>query len=459
MKRLTLFFLSACFTLGAFAQNLIVNGGFELPATGKILNINNVPGWHSNDVTSNDNGIEQNTGLSGQYREYSVNTALPIYQVIDKVTSDSAKYVVSYLSGISWNADAGNDTLYSVVYLSHYSSGNATSRTLIDSIATDITAESGKSLIKVSFKIPAGVSYVGDNLAVEFATRVYDHHSVNTNTWTAMDSVVVEKFTSYSLPIVNPGFELPATGKILNINNVPGWHSNDVTSNDNGIEQNTGLSGQYREYSVNTALPIYQVIDKVTSDSAKYVVSYLSGISWNADAGNDTIYSVIYLSHYSSGNATSRTLIDSIATDITAESGKSLIKVTFKIPAGVSYVGDNLAVEFASRVYDHHSVNTNTWTAMDSVVVIKTGVYNPPVANYTITTYKLPIVNPGFEFPDNGVKYLFINQIPGWKSDDTTSNDNGRESNTGLQGKYREYSVNTAKPIYQAIDFITNDSV
>jgi hypothetical protein len=415
MKKLTLFTLSACLSLGAFAQNMVVNGGFELPDDGvKHLLITERAGWLSDDVISNDNGTEFKTDMSGKYYQYCVNTAGSIYQAIDKISDKTATYHVSYLSGVSWNNDAGNDTMYSVVYFSHFSPGNIKTRILIDSIATDITSEAWKSVVNVSFSIPDGASYAGDSLTVEFATRVWDHHAVNTNSWTGMDSIVVKKVTTYTLPLVNGGFELPDDGvKHLLITERAGWLSDDATSNDNGTEFKTDMSGKYYQYCVNTAGTIYQPIDKISSDSATYNVSYLSGVSWNADAGYDTMYSVVYFSHFSPGNIKTRTLIDSLATDITAESWKSVVNVSFKIPEGVSYAGDSLTVEFATRVWDHHAVNTNSWTGMDSIFVSKTGIYVPPVSAPLWSTFPIANVTDGKTLP----KDFWANVKMRWDAD------------------------------------------
>jgi hypothetical protein len=196
-KKLVFFFVCALTGASCIAQNLIINGGFELPNDGiKHLFITERTAWLSDDTTSNHNGTELSNSMFGNYYWFNINTAGTIYQHIDEITSDSAMYYVSYTYGTVWNADAGHDTIYSVVYYSHYTPGSSIkNRMLIDSIATDVTSAVWNSFVTVSIKIPADASYVGDSLVVEFATRVVDHHVLNNNTWAAADSISVIKKT------------------------------------------------------------------------------------------------------------------------------------------------------------------------------------------------------------------------------------------------------------------------
>lgn len=63
------------------------------------------------------------------------------------------------------------------------------------------------------------------------------------------------------------------------------------------------------------------------------------------------------------------------------------------------------------------------------------------------------VENPGFEDPDDGVKYQQLNnyQITAWTSDDTTTNHEGREPATNMHGKYRAYMNGNAGELYQDI--------
>jgi hypothetical protein len=214
----------------AFTQNLVVNGGFELPNdSAKHFFITERTGWLSDDTTSNHNGTNFNTNMVGNYNEYSVNIAGTIYQPIDNITDKNAVYAITYSAKVDWNDDAGKDTVYSVVYFSHYTPGtDIKTRTIIDSIATDITAMSTKTKITVNFKIPDGAAYAGDSLVVEFASRVVDHNKVNTSTWTLLDDISV---TSVFNLITFEG-KLPTGSVFDTINGVPflkvrlnGWNT------------------------------------------------------------------------------------------------------------------------------------------------------------------------------------------------------------------------------------------
>ncbi len=393
-----------------FAQNLLVNGGFELPDDGqKHYFITEGTGWLSDDTISNHNGTEHSTNMFGNYYWFNVNTAGTIYQPVDKITSDSAIYNVSYAYGTVYNADPNHDTVYSIVYFSHYTPGGSIKqRKLIDSVATDVTSAGWKSLVIASLKLPANSSYAGDSLVVEFATRVVDHHAVNTNTWAAADSIVVTKSIVAPIAVVNPGFELPDDGqKHYFITERTGWFSDDTISNHNGTEHSTNMFGNYYWFNVNTAGTIYQPVDKITSDSAIYNVSYAYGTVYNADPNHDTVYSIVYFSHYTPGGSIKqRKLIDSVATDVTSAGWKSLVIASLKLPANSSYAGDSLVVEFATRVVDHHAVNTNTWAAADSISIVKkTGMYEG-TPSFNWTTFPIAKITDGKYLPSNFAPYV-----------------------------------------------------
>jgi len=55
------------------------------------------------------------------------------------------------------------------------------------------------------------------------------------------------------------------------------------------------------------------------------------------------------------------------------------------------------------------------------------------------------IENGDFSLPADGTKYLSINSLPGWMSDDLVSNDNGRENS------YSAYMLNTGGSIYNVL--------
>lgn len=65
------------------------------------------------------------------------------------------------------------------------------------------------------------------------------------------------------------------------------------------------------------------------------------------------------------------------------------------------------------------------------------------------------VSNGSFELPDDGLKHLFITERTGWYTDDEVENHNGTEYQTGWDGNYYQFCVNTAGTIYQPIDLIT----
>jgi hypothetical protein len=67
-------------------QNLITNGGFELPDDGvKHYFITERTGWFSDDIISNNNGTEYSTSMFGDYYWYNINTAGTIYNQLMKL--------------------------------------------------------------------------------------------------------------------------------------------------------------------------------------------------------------------------------------------------------------------------------------------------------------------------------------------------------------------------------------
>jgi len=401
--------------MGTFAQlgGFVKNGDFSLPANGKKIDLatSSIPNWYTDGTVANK--VNRESG----YFASMCSHAKSLYTVVNKITAAKAVYNLSFSSIVSWDGTA-KDTVTLEVRISAFSSDRK-SRTLIDSLefVTILTGNSSSWAPQSgTVSIPAASAYVGDSLVIEFDVPKTVKNPTDNNVWCEIDNVgLYNPPTSYNLAIVNPGFEFPNDKvKYLNINNIPGWHSEDVTSDHNGREMNSGLKGSYREYSVNTAKPIYQVIDLITEDSAKYNVSYMCGLTWNQTA-KDTVYSVVYLSHYSS-DITKRTIIDSVLNRIDTLTKPREMSATFSIPEGAAYVGDKLVLEFKSIVWND-AKNTNTWTCLDTIAVVKTGdsIAPPPPIPFNLLTFQGDVPAGGSLITVSGTNYLKI-RLDGWNT-------------------------------------------
>jgi hypothetical protein len=207
MKKQLLFFLLGVFmSLGAFAQNLIVNGGFDLPDDGvKYQFINQIPGWLSDDPTINHNGRQNPvSGLDGsKYCEYMTNISGAIYQPIDAITGDSVLYKFSFKTSLDWLPNAG-DLVYNVMYFYDWKKGtNISTRKLLDSIAIQMTTSgNGAPVQNVSgqfkLKLDSAVKYNGDSLVIGF--RI--HCAGNTNTWGKLDGITIKRDGTLYFPAI-----------------------------------------------------------------------------------------------------------------------------------------------------------------------------------------------------------------------------------------------------------------
>jgi hypothetical protein len=112
------------------------------------------------------------------------------------------------------------------------------------------------------------------------------------------------------------------------------------------------------------------------------------------------------------------------------------------------------------------NAGTVTGVAKGHVTVTATSFFDPTVSgtidikvtqNFIYQT--LSLVNPGFELPGDNYKYYWFNgdSIPGWHSDETRRNMDGRQPNDpnhAMRGSYFAWSNNTGAPIYQLVDTV-----
>src|ERR1035437_1009179 len=191
--------------------------------------------------------------------------------------------------------------------------------------------------------------------------------------------------------IVNGDFSLPS-GATSDINNVPGWKSDDANSASNtgnnygaGYMTNLGTTGAYNVLA--EVVPLTSVTYTLTFDASNTYPS-ASGIATNW---------IITFSHLASGAAgTTRVTIQTVSLPAIApvnSSNNYSAQVT--IPALAAYAGDNLVIGFDCKT---PSDNINaSWINMDNFALTRTDVTSA-VQNVQSTSFKV--------YPNPATKYI-----------------------------------------------------
>jgi hypothetical protein len=172
--------------------------------------------------------------------------------------------------------------------------------------------------------------------------------------------------------IVNPSFELPDDGaKIKDPNLMDGWHS-DITdgTTDSGREANASApDGLMIGYARNIDGRIFQAVDKLTASETAYTFTISSFVTW-APAEITASNCVTYFSVMDEGaEFNTRVVVDSLATPIDNIEFQ-VINHTYVFPAGHSYAGKTLLIEYAYGTEG----GVNAWAGFDDLHLTKTAV-------------------------------------------------------------------------------------
>lgn len=182
-------------TMGS-AQNLLINGSFEEPGTGKYRGdcladgcFNDyVLGWHApDDVT--DSSVELDPQAhDGTYASSVYNMDGTIYQIVEEITNNR-EYELSYWARMSWSADTeGNDTHYFVTYFYAVDPNDESNLEIIDSLAEESVLP-GYNQYFHSVVIPE--EFIGKKLAIGYDVKSTTVSNAIKDCWVRFDDMIL----------------------------------------------------------------------------------------------------------------------------------------------------------------------------------------------------------------------------------------------------------------------------
>jgi len=185
MKKIYFLFAMALTAFVASAQTpvTIVNGDFSLPDDNNVkyttLSGNAIPGWNSDDATTDHNGRENN-------KAYMWNIGGSIYNVLGEVIpSTGTTYSLTFTDASVWNSASGTELDFIITFSSLASGAVATTRSLIQTV----NIKQGIDADVANVTIPAGAAFAGANLVIEIAMSQVGA----TNTWWTFDNFALTK--------------------------------------------------------------------------------------------------------------------------------------------------------------------------------------------------------------------------------------------------------------------------
>jgi len=174
----------SAFIASAQTPVAIVNGDFSLPADGPIQHytVNEIPGWKSDDLVSNDNG------RSNYNAAYMLNTGGSIYNVLAEVIpTTSVTYHLTFDAWIGYNPEAGTEVDFVVTFNSLAAGAVSTARVAIKTV----TIKAGVDTNSADVTIPSAATYAGANLVIEVDTNTPS--VTNTNTWSGLTNFALTR--------------------------------------------------------------------------------------------------------------------------------------------------------------------------------------------------------------------------------------------------------------------------
>jgi len=165
-----------------------------------------------------------------------------------------------------------------------------------------------------------------------------------------------------NIPLVNPGFELPGTGKIVGFDNgVPGW-SDVGSSADSGVEAVNAHTGSYAAFLEDVASGndgVYQVTDYLIQAGDVFKVGF-----WAKDIASSTGLTVTL---FGDTVGVPANVLGSYTSGMTA--GYVYYETTIAAPAGSA--GKLLGIQFENET------SGNSWSALDDVTLTVTNSSSP----------------------------------------------------------------------------------
>lgn len=205
------FLLGILIPICSYGQNLLLNGDFETPGSGKYRGDcqadgcfnGTVPFWFT-DPGVTDAGVEPDPAR-GAYAAFAYNGDVGhIYQDVGPIDAVERDYTLTYWSKVSWSSAAAGtpDEIFFVTYFYSYTS-DITSRVIIDSLAvidegwSNVEADRDTNYYQHEHRFIVPESEVGKNLAIGFDCTAKNDAVAPSNLWVHFDdmSLIVSNVT------------------------------------------------------------------------------------------------------------------------------------------------------------------------------------------------------------------------------------------------------------------------
>ena len=160
-----------------FTAVSVENGDFQLPATGKQTNWDNVPGWNS-DTQAADSGVEEDNQSAGEWYAYRMSSDPSVYNLTEHVIADGEEFKINLDSWNGWNSSQIIVTLY-------YDTGDGTRNTLASQTFDLVIDPVNRVVSNFELIAPATTASAGAKLGV-----MIDNVSTDGGDgWTSFDNV------------------------------------------------------------------------------------------------------------------------------------------------------------------------------------------------------------------------------------------------------------------------------
>lgn len=188
-----------------------------------------------------------------------------------------------------------------------------------------------------------------------------------------------------AVPLVNPGFEQPATGKIATgfdgASDVPGWSNAGTTYTDSGVEMG-GRDGGWRAFLRSSDDGISQVSPHTAAADDRLTLNYWASNTWQSTSMTAGLF-------YVDAGGQRQDLTTGVATIGTGTGSGSFAEytLTYDILGGSPAIGRPIGVFF-----DNTSSNTgDAWAGLDDVA-LSVSVVPEPGAVALLGLLSLPLL-------------------------------------------------------------------
>jgi hypothetical protein len=165
-----------------------------------------------------------------------------------------------------------------------------------------------------------------------------------------------------SVTLENPGFELPASGKIATgfdtpTADVPGWSNAGTVYSDSGVE-GFGHNSDWRAFLRSTDDAVVQATSHIAAADERLTLTYWASSTWQSTEVTAGLF-------YLDAGGQRQTLATGVATVGTGVGDTPFAQYTlsYDVPAGSAAIGRPVGV-----LFDNTSINTgDAWAGLDDV--------------------------------------------------------------------------------------------